>query len=216
MPENNEEKIPENNGKQSNCEKVDFTSNEDISAMQPGQSVELIGFVDEVEASHLAGSHFVFKFLLNNNNGKRVQIAAWRGGKKNGGTYINLQDNLFGGCKDEECTCGYLKTAFSVKKSSMSTRNEAFSYVTDRGLQLEIKVSNYTDSVLKQGDHVEVIGTPKVIDDSLVLKIESVNQIRKIDEETKPLVWLLRGKNSIPLSEYNKRQKLNQLEEEIR
>ncbi|KAH0552529.1 uncharacterized protein LOC123270117 [Cotesia glomerata] len=251
---------------------IDFTTNEEIEKMKLGQKVEIIGYVDEVEACHMAGNYLLFKFILNNNNGKRLQVVAWREEAERteaeisiykiiylekaktkiinsytGGNHKNFEISIkddtiiqgLGTMKKKHIrvissydskveyplvnldqiqgnllptimrTWGFLKTTFSVKSTGTSTRNEATSYITDGNLKLEIRILNYSANDLCQGNHVEVIGFPEIKDNYLVLTVETINEMRKMSNEIKPLKWLLKGKNSITVPEYNKRQKLN-------
>ncbi|XP_026826234.1 uncharacterized protein LOC113562119 [Ooceraea biroi] len=62
-------------------DEVNLTSNEDIDAIQMYDStIEIVGFIDGIEAPRYVGEnkHFkFFKFYINNGCGKRIQIVAW-------------------------------------------------------------------------------------------------------------------------------------------
>ncbi|KAH0561266.1 hypothetical protein KQX54_015615 [Cotesia glomerata] len=72
-----EAKDTEENNKEDN-----FGNNDDIKEVDPDNNMDieqLVGYVDEIEACHMAGKNLLFKFILNNNNGRRLQIIAWEG-----------------------------------------------------------------------------------------------------------------------------------------
>ncbi|XP_057339461.1 uncharacterized protein LOC130676966 [Microplitis mediator] len=59
-------------------DEIEFTSTEEIEKIQPEMSVELIGYVDGIEAAKSVGQNSeIFKFTLNNGDGMRMQIVAW-------------------------------------------------------------------------------------------------------------------------------------------
>ncbi|KAL0128609.1 hypothetical protein PUN28_003763 [Cardiocondyla obscurior] len=58
-----------------------LTSNDDIDKIQNYDlTVEIIGFIDGMESSRIVGNnqqYKLFKFYLNNESGRRVQVVAW-------------------------------------------------------------------------------------------------------------------------------------------
>ncbi|KAH0558690.1 hypothetical protein KQX54_000031, partial [Cotesia glomerata] len=200
---------------------------------------QLVGYVvTKIEACHMAGKNLrCFKFIPNNNNGRRLQIIAWEGEAERTEPDIAVYKEK---CKKKDIrkisyhdskldyplvqldkiqgnllpivlrTCGYLKTTFCVKSAGTSTRKIAYTYITDGTLKLEITILDYIENDLRQGNFVEVIGFPEVKDDILFLNLETSYDMQKLNDEVKPLNWLSKGKKSITVPEYNnKRQKMN-------
>ncbi|KAH0567745.1 hypothetical protein KQX54_013035 [Cotesia glomerata] len=60
-----------------NNTKIKLTSNAEIEKFRPGTTCQLVGYVDAIESPKRYNTESVFKFILNNGTGLRVQVNCW-------------------------------------------------------------------------------------------------------------------------------------------
>ncbi|KAH0563780.1 hypothetical protein KQX54_006360 [Cotesia glomerata] len=91
--------------------KIKLTPSADIEKLRPGIACQLIGFVDAIESERRYPGKRVFKFILNNGDGLRVQVNCWGDEIKRSKKEV-LMDHVI-----------YLENAWCVNNSNYNKSN---------------------------------------------------------------------------------------------
>jgi len=144
-------------------------------------TIEIIGYVDKIEPTRRVGAYDIYKFVLNNNNGKRVSIVVWDenieriqrhieinrviylDGVKAQDGIIRLPDNMpeYTELSDALMTSGrivlkgYIKTNFAGYYNEMPYNDDEIPDNDDEIPKIDFGCGSITDGTYKLECHIQ-------------------------------------------------------------
>ncbi|XP_057334843.1 uncharacterized protein LOC130673710 [Microplitis mediator] len=106
-------------------------------------------------------------------------------------------------------TSGYLKSDFSLLNLGDLGPKKPCCSITDGVHKLDVSINFFGPGKLKRGDPVVISGIPSIMGNTVHFLIKSMGDIKKVEGETKPLNWLLKGAKLLTIGVHtNKKQKV--------
>ncbi|XP_072766281.1 uncharacterized protein [Anoplolepis gracilipes] len=196
--------------KNDEMEMISFATDEMLESVQLEDStVEVIGFIDEIDGPKIVGkaqNYRLLKFILNNNCRHRIQVVVWNIEieriqfhiKPNRIIHIDgvkakktkVPEFNQGTLPYELIICsntiisnlviqGHIKTRFNTLSSSFKTIGTGS--ITDGNYKLEIQIAHYeANDGFEKGENVETKGYVKHSNDIFYLDVEKICDIKLI------------------------------------